>query len=207
MRILYILFVLSVLTQTFAQAAETPSYTTNNAFSLTLTDGSVLLCNPQISIVPLKTAYAEMSVPVERISVITNTPSTGESTVVMKNGDSIRGKCGLENITVISLLGKLSIPFTRILVVNSKHTPPRTFSDSPAKRNACINNLRMLDSAKEQWALASRKAAGANPVIIEINTYIRGNTTPICPAGGKYTYKTIGENPTCDCPGHALPGF
>jgi hypothetical protein len=68
--------------------------------------------------------------------------------------------------------------------------------------NACINNLRMLDSAKEQWALESGKSAG--PVDPEgAAAYIKGGL-PTCPQGGAYVIGPLGASPTCTEPGHAL---
>ncbi len=31
----------------------------------------------------------------------------------------------------------------------------------------------------------------------EVNEYIKGNATPVCPEGGTYSYKNIGELPVC----------
>ena len=184
-----------------------PAPGTNTAFTVTLTDGSVLMCHPKLKEVPLKTSYAELTIPIERISIISNSVTKGESTIAMKNGDIVRGKCGLTEIEVDSLLGKLKIPLAKITEIDARVKPKRTFKDSPSRKNACINNMRMIDSAKEQWALANRRASGDEPVIDQVNEYIKGNRTPICGAGGKYTYHVIGENPTCDCPGHQMPGW
>jgi hypothetical protein len=75
---------------------------------------------------------------------------------------------------------------------------------STSQQNACINNLRQLDAAKEQWAMASNSAAGAIPVEKEALQYIRGAAMPICPQGGSYTLNVIGVTPTCSHPGHAM---
>lgn len=187
-------------------ADESNSYTTNDAFSLTLRDGSVIMCNPQLKEIPIKTAYAQMTVPLERVVVISNDVSKGESILVMKNGDLVRGECAIKDIELLTLVGKISVPMSNITELNSCLKRKRTFNDSPSRRNACINHLRMIDAAKEQWALASRQREGAEPVVVEINHYIKGDTTPICPAGGEYTYGVIGVNPQCNCPGHAMPG-
>jgi competence protein ComGC len=64
-------------------------------------------------------------------------------------------------------------------------------------QNGCINNLRMIDSGKEQWALANHRTNGEEIVISGVNTYIRGNTTPTCPEGGTYIYNVIGADPEC----------
>jgi len=73
-----------------------------------------------------------------------------------------------------------------------------------ARTNACISNLRLIDAAKEQWALVNRKEDGASVSLSDlVDTYIRW--TPVCPAGGKYTLNRIGIDPTCNVPGHELP--
>ena len=64
-------------------------------------------------------------------------------------------------------------------------------------QNACINNLRQIDSAKEQWALASHRTNGEDVVVEEVNRYLKCNTTPVCPQGGVYTYNVLGKNPEC----------
>ena len=76
-----------------------------------------------------------------------------------------------------------------------------------SQQNACMNNLRMIDSAKEQWALAERKDIGDSVEVPAVNDYIKGATTPWCPAEGTYTYNPIGQNPTCSKPEHELPTY
>jgi septal ring factor EnvC (AmiA/AmiB activator) len=69
---------------------------------------------------------------------------------------------------------------------------------------ACINNLRLLDGAMQQWALENRKDASAVPTAKEVAAYLK-NGIPKCPAGGAYTLNSVGTVPTCSIPGHALP--
>ena len=66
-----------------------------------------------------------------------------------------------------------------------------------AQQNACLNNLRIIDGGKEQAALANKWADGSAPTTSIVNTYIKGSSTPDCPAGGVYTYNVIGTNPVC----------
>jgi prepilin-type N-terminal cleavage/methylation domain-containing protein len=80
-----------------------------------------------------------------------------------------------------------------------------------SQQNACINNLRQIDAAKEQAALEMRWTNGqavANGQS-NVNMYIKSvaNTTNVltCPGGGTYTYNAIGSNPTCTVDGHAMP--
>jgi RNA polymerase sigma factor (sigma-70 family) len=72
--------------------------------------------------------------------------------------------------------------------------------------NACINNLRLIDSAKQQWALEQRKTAADTPAVEDLTPYFGTNGEfPKCPDGGVYTIATVGEKPTCNIPGHVLP--
>lgn len=75
-----------------------------------------------------------------------------------------------------------------------------------AQMNACINNLRQIDGAKEQWAIENNKKSGDMPTGEQLwgaGGYIRAK--PKCPAGGTYTINAVGTNPTCSHTGHVLP--
>ncbi len=79
-----------------------------------------------------------------------------------------------------------------------------------SQKNACINNLRMIDAAKEQWAMEKGKSTGDVVVTTEVDEYIKGRTTPRCPIGNtsaNYTYNVIGVSPACSqtAAGHVLP--
>jgi len=76
---------------------------------------------------------------------------------------------------------------------------------STAQHARCINNLRQIDSAKEQWAMAENKRDGEPMDDAGIAEYIYGGVIPACPQGGIYTINAIGADPTCSHPGHALP--
>lgn len=97
-------------------------------------------------------------------------------------------------VAIIGLLAAIAIPN----FVKARGT---------AQKNACINNLRQIDGAKEQWALETRASTGT--AVVEtgatgVNAYIKGEQRPICPAGGSYTYNAVGTNPTCSIPGHTI---
>jgi len=77
----------------------------------------------------------------------------------------------------------------------------------PNALNACLNNLRQIDAAKQQWALEHGKSAYIVPTAQDLIPYLglRANALPACPAGGTYTLNSVGQLPTCTIPGHALP--
>jgi hypothetical protein len=74
-----------------------------------------------------------------------------------------------------------------------------------ATLNACLNQLRQLDAAKQQWALEQQKTAEAVPTDKDLAPYLPGQTLPPCPSGGKYTLGNLTALPTCSVPGHVLP--
>src|SRR5690349_8105969 len=84
-------------------------------------------------------------------------------------------------VAIIGLLAAIAIPN----FVKARGT---------AQRNACINNLRQIDGAKEQWALENKKSAGTASDSAGVNAYIKGSA-PACPAGGSYTYGNVDANP------------
>jgi competence protein ComGC len=74
---------------------------------------------------------------------------------------------------------------------------------STAQLNSCINNLRMIDAAKQQWVLEKNKTAADVPTKEDIQPYLY--KWPVCPQGGTYTIGPVSEPPTCSIPGHKLP--
>ena len=71
--------------------------------------------------------------------------------------------------------------------------------------NTCINHLRQIDAAKQQWALENDKTADAIPPAQDLLPYFRGGIFPVCPSGGGYTINAVDVLPTCSIPGHVLP--
>ena len=74
-------------------------------------------------------------------------------------------------------------------------------SRTTAQTNVCINNLRTIDYAIQQWALELKEAANAPVQFSDISSYLRSSVT--CPAGGStfadsYTISVVGEEPHCE---------
>jgi general secretion pathway protein G len=92
-------------------------------------------------------------------------------------------------VAIIALLAALAVP---------------SFMNARTKsmQSGCINNLRQIDGAKDQYALEHNNAAPTAMGDL-VPTYIKA--TPVCRAGGAYTIGALGANPTCNITGHALP--
>jgi prepilin-type N-terminal cleavage/methylation domain-containing protein len=80
-------------------------------------------------------------------------------------------------------------------------------SRTQARKQVCIENLSQIESAKQLWGLEMNKKEGEAPTdtdMIGDEKYIK--RTPNCPGGGTYAFNAIGENATCNIPGHELAG-
>ena len=83
-------------------------------------------------------------------------------------------------VAVIGLLAAIAIP-------NFVHA--RTTSQI----NACINNLRQIDGAKQEWAMDNAVPTTSRPGIAELQPYLgRGSngSLPICPLDSTGTWNT-----------------
>ena len=74
-----------------------------------------------------------------------------------------------------------------------------------AQMNMCINNLRQIDGAKQQWALQNKKTATDVPTAADLNAFLpAGFESLVCPKMGTYTINALGQSPTCSIPEHTL---
>ncbi len=80
--------------------------------------------------------------------------------------------------------------------------------------NTCINNLRQIDGAAQEFALEKGKTNGeAINFPNDLTPYIKldkNGKVPSCPQGGVYSIKRVGDIPTCSLsntvtPAHVLP--
>jgi len=84
-----------------------------------------------------------------------------------------------------------------------------------SQANACINNLRKIDDAQNQFAIEHQKNTGDTLNFPgDLTPYIKLNSNgsiPACPVGGDYySDGTVGGKPTCSLgttvtPPHVLP--
>jgi len=72
-------------------------------------------------------------------------------------------------VAIIGLLAAIAIPN----FIKARTT---------AQKNACINNLRQIDGAAQQWALETKQQPTAIPGSTDVLPYLKNAVT--CPAGG-----------------------
>ena len=95
-------------------------------------------------------------------------------------------------VAIIGLLAAIAIP---------NFVKARTTT----QKNACINNLRQIDGAKQQWALENKMATTDTPVTTDLvgtDKYLK--VAPSCPANGSYTFNNCSTWPTCTLSDHTL---
>ena len=73
-----------------------------------------------------------------------------------------RGFTLVEIMIVVSIIGLLAV-----IAIPSFIT-----SRTTSQTKACINNLRQIDSAKQQWALENRQTGGATPAQTDLEPYL-----------------------------------
>ena len=92
-------------------------------------------------------------------------------------------------VAIIGLLAAIAIPnFVRA----------RTTSQT----NTCIDNLRMIDGAKQQWALEQGQVGTALPQGSDIQPYLGrgGGVLPICPIDPQNSFATSYNMQDCQTP-------
>jgi len=95
-------------------------------------------------------------------------------------------------VAIIGLLAAIAIPN----FVRARQT---------SQTNACINNLRQIDGAKQQWALENNQVSTAAPGEGAIAPYMGRDTTAgtllaagvTCPVSGTYAINAVDTAPTC----------
>ena len=96
-------------------------------------------------------------------------------------------------VAIIGLLAAIAVPN----FVRARNT---------AQKNACINNLRMIDNAKQLWATENKKSDSDTPTEDEVRVYVKNEKMPTCPGGGTYTVAAVNTDPICSesSKGHVL---
>ncbi len=90
-------------------------------------------------------------------------------------------------VAIIGLLAAIAIPN----FVKARET---------AQLNSIVNNLRIIEGAKDQWALELKKGTGDLPAAADIAPYLKNNTMPSLIVGETYNIKEVGSGATATTP-------
>ena len=125
-------------------------------------------------------------------------------------GESERSKPAFGKLVSSFLIGSIGV-----VLIASNWSSGLSHKTSPA--NACINILRQIDAAKNQWALEHNEKSDDVVTIDDIKPYIEreiydryikldpNGNLPRCPSGGIYKIGKIGEPPTCSLGTNVTP--
>src|ERR1700751_5763771 len=99
-------------------------------------------------------------------------------------------------------LGEIMIVVDIIGLLAAIAIPNFVKARATSQANACINNLRQIDAAANEWAIDSHETTGATCWLYRnLSSYLAGlpgiaNHNYVCPAGGNYVDPLyIGNNP------------
>ncbi|MGA2243604.1 MAG: type II secretion system protein [Verrucomicrobiota bacterium] len=110
-----------------------------------------------------------------------------------------RTKKGLGGFTLVEIMIVVSILGLLLAIAIPNYVKARANSQA----NACINNLRQIDGAMQQFALENNKHVGATVNYpTDLTPYIKLNSVsqiPACPGGGTYTVSAVGIDPSVMC--------
>ncbi len=107
----------------------------------------------------------------------------------------------IEIMIVVSLVGLLA----------TIATPTWVRARTQSQTQTCLNNLKQVDGAKQQWALDYKSAPTITPDFTDISGYLKH--TVLCPADRAATFATsynmnaVSVRPTCQIvpADHVLP--
>ncbi|MFH0908011.1 MAG: type II secretion system protein [bacterium] len=96
----------------------------------------------------------------------------------------------VEIMVVVALIGLLA----------TITIPAMSYARVKSQTSSCINNLRQIDCAKDQYGFANYSVT---PAIIDlIPTYL--SVEPVCPAAGSYIISSLDAGTKCTIMNHTL---
>lgn len=110
---------------------------------------------------------------------------------MLLNSQAKRGFTLVELMMVICIIGML------LAIAVPSFLQQRTRSQV----TSCQENLRVIQAAKQRWAMENNKGATSTPTWDDLSPMFIKGKKPSCPAGGTYTIGSLDADPTCSVGG------
>ena len=106
--------------------------------------------------------------------------------------DTKRGFTLIQMLVVVAIIGVLVTVAIPSLVKSRESTQTK----------ACIENIRNIWFAQQQWAQAHETQVTKDLVAADLLPYLGDSALPKCPSGGTYVITKADTMPYCDVPAH-----
>jgi type II secretory pathway pseudopilin PulG len=103
---------------------------------------------------------------------------------------------------------EIAVVVTLIAIICALAIPNMLAAQRRSQTQSCILNLKMIQRAKNSWAVMNKKSSGALPTTADLTGAGADNsltTYPKCPGGGTYSINDVATVPTCTIANHAIP--
>jgi len=101
-----------------------------------------------------------------------------------------RGRAGYSLIEILCVVGFLAM-------IAAIALPSLFRARNKSQATACIDQLRQLQAAQQQWIIETKPSASTKIKKKDLQPYFKNGQFPVCPSGGDYKLGTPSEQPEC----------
>jgi hypothetical protein len=111
-----------------------------------------------------------------------------------KHGDDGPREIGRENSPGLLVIATLLICLVVAVV------PAWVWREERPAGNSIISNLRIIEGAKDQWAIECKKEPGSVPTLSDLAPYLKGGEIPQTGVKEKYSINPVGTPASATAP-------
>ncbi len=111
----------------------------------------------------------------------------------LQTGRKRSGEGANSAFTLIEILCVLGL----LAMVAAIGAPSLIRSRAKAQASVCIDQLKQLNAAQQQWVIEAKPASDAKIKKKDLQPYFKGGVFPTCPSGGNYKLGGLTDKPEC----------